>query len=111
MEQTCVRCNERPVANRPGAKICDQCFLEAMDNLFAEAAARSHTITGEQLEKLGELSDKADNLIAASMLPVSPRIHIDALRTGLKEIRDMLRIIYVEIGDDDPWEDNGAAVG
>lgn len=63
------------------------------------------TITDEQLEKLGELVDKADNLIAASRLAVSPAIHVEGLRGGLVEIRAALREIYIEIANDNPWED------
>lgn len=63
-------------------------------------------ITDEQLEELGRLVDQANNLAAASQLPVKPQIHIEGMRGGLLSIRDALQKLYIEISGDDPWSDN-----
>jgi len=62
-------------------------------------------ITHEQLDKLGRLADIANNLAAASQLPVPPAVHIEGMRQGLIDIDKALRALYVEISGDDPWED------
>ena len=62
-------------------------------------------ITPEQLEELGRLADMANNLAAASQLPVSPVIHIAGMRQGLIDIDRALKALYIEITGDDPWED------
>lgn len=103
-ETICIRCGKRPVANRPGAKICEHCFVESMDVLFAEADAQQIVITGAQLEQLGRLADQADNLIGASRLPMPPGFHVEQLRSGLGDIVAALRAMYVQIASDDPWE-------
>lgn len=62
-------------------------------------------ITSEQLEELGRLVDQANNLAAASQLPVRPEIHITGMRGGLVSISETLRKLYVEISGDDPWSE------
>jgi hypothetical protein len=62
-------------------------------------------ITDEQLEELGRLVDQANNLAAASQLPVRPGIHIKGLRGGLESIGEALRKLYVEISGDDHWSE------
>jgi hypothetical protein len=66
-------------------------------------------ITDEQLERIGQLADKADNFLtyadsahgfAASL---STTMRFEALKTGLTELRDELRAAVVEIGGEDPW--------
>jgi len=32
----CIRCHRNPVFNRPGAKLCAECFLKALDTLFLQ---------------------------------------------------------------------------
>jgi hypothetical protein len=62
------------------------------------------TITDEQLEELGRLADQANNLAAASQLPLPAAQHVVHLRNGLLSIDQALRKLYVEISGDDPWE-------
>jgi len=62
-------------------------------------------ITAEQLEEIGRLVDQADNLAAASQLPVKPQIHIEGMRGGLVSISETLRKLYIEISGDDPWSE------
>lgn len=62
-------------------------------------------ITPDQLDELGRLADMANNLAAASQLPVAPAIHITCMRQGLIDIDKALKKMCVEISGDDPWED------
>lgn len=62
-------------------------------------------ITPDQLDKLGRLADQANNLAAASQLPVAPAIHVACMRQGLIDIDKALKKLYIEISGDDPWED------
>jgi hypothetical protein len=58
-----------------------------------------------QLERLGQLADKADNFWHASKLPhVKDSVHKDCLASGMKEISDELKRLYVEVASNDPWE-------
>lgn len=51
----------------------------------------------ETLEEVAKLADKADNLIAATSLPVSDKIHVQGLKAGLEEISVKLRAIHGEL--------------
>lgn len=62
--------------------------------------------SSDVMDRIGRLSDKADNYYHATMLPgLSPRIHIDALTGGMQQIRDELREIFKDVTGDDPWSD------
>lgn len=63
-------------------------------------------ITQEQLEKLGNLADQANNLAAASQLPLPATMHVEQLRNGLVSIDLALRGLYVEISGENPWENS-----
>jgi len=60
-------------------------------------------ITVEQLDELGRIADQANNLAAASQLPVKAEIHIEGMRSGLEDIDKALRKLYIEISGDNPW--------
>lgn len=62
-------------------------------------------ITQEQLEELGTLADQANNLAAASQLPLPPAMHVEQLRNGLVSIDQALRHLYIEISGENPWDD------
>ncbi len=57
------------------------------------------------LERIGQLKDKASNLLAATKLPLSPAIHSTALAQGLQEIEVELQSIYAAASPDGktPW--------
>lgn len=61
-------------------------------------------ISEEQLEQIGLLADKADNLLGAVKLPLPPHVHIQGMTGGLKDIRSELREIYKAVSGSDPWE-------
>lgn len=65
---------------------------------------RDIEVSSDVMERIGQLSDKADNYHGASRLPFSPRIHLDALSGGMLEIRDELRAIFIEVTGENPWE-------
>lgn len=58
-------------------------------------------ITAEQLDRIGRLGDKADNYIAAVVLNVAPRIHIEGLLNGMNEIRAEAQALYRELGGEE----------
>jgi hypothetical protein len=64
----------------------------------------SKGITRKQLETLGKLSDKAANLRAASHLRLPPEMHVTQLSNGMKEIRDEIRELYIDIAHENPWD-------
>lgn len=58
------------------------------------------------IERIGELADSCDNYLALDT-PFMPRhLLLDGMKTGLKEVRDVLRGIYIEATGDNPWEGN-----
>jgi len=57
----------------------------------------------EGLEEISKLADTADNLLAATNLPVSDRIHLQGLREGLGGISAKLKDVYVELSGSNPW--------
>lgn len=57
----------------------------------------------EAIEEIGELVDHCANMLAASVLPVPPAIHLEALTGGYRDMQDKLRTIYVKLAGDDPW--------
>ncbi len=59
----------------------------------------------DTLERLGQLIDKADNYLAAATLPLPPRMHVEGLTTGLREIRAELLAIYLAAGGENEWKD------
>jgi hypothetical protein len=60
-------------------------------------------MTDEQLSQLGEIVEKAENLLGAAKLPLPAQIHIDGLTHGLESCRDIAKKLYVELSGDDPW--------
>lgn len=61
----------------------------------------SNTISHEQVDRIGKLADKADNLLAALTLPVSPAIHLEGVKGGLEEIKQEAGELYRELGGED----------
>lgn len=68
-------------------------------------------ITQIQLEILGCLKDKADNLIAATSLPLSPVTHIQCLTAGLEDLSKEIRDLVVDISGKDPWSGHPGGCG
>jgi len=64
----------------------------------------NNEITKLQVERIGLISDIADNYINALSLPLPPQVHLESVAKGLTEIRDELRKIYREIAREDPWQ-------
>lgn len=64
-------------------------------------------ITGEQLDKVGQVADSLDNLIAAATLPRLPDSH--KLQYTLRDIgrlSEKLKAIVVSVSGDNPWGDS-----
>lgn len=54
----------------------------------------------DNIERIGKLADKADNLLAAMKLPVSFQIHLEGLKGGLVDMSTELREIYQDVRGD-----------
>lgn len=61
-------------------------------------------ISGDQLESLGKLADKVNNLHGALQLPMPPQFHVEQMQRELPELRDELRSLVREVSGEDPWE-------
>lgn len=57
----------------------------------------------EAIEHIAKLADKADNLLAATKLPVPDSLHIEGLKGGLQQMREELRVTYVALSGENPW--------
>ena len=65
----------------------------------------SKQIDDKQLQTLGMLVDKAENYLAWATNPMSPAdLKIDAMKTGLTEISEELKELYIELAGDNPWQ-------
>jgi len=60
----------------------------------------------KHIEDLGTLADEVGNLAAALTLPVPDAVHVQAFKERLPGIRDRLRIVYVGLSGENPWEDH-----
>lgn len=54
-------------------------------------------LTSEQVETIGEMADKAENLIYAASIPMPPSVHVQCLKEGLREIRDALHELHCAV--------------
>jgi hypothetical protein len=70
------------------------------------AVARGERVaTEEQLEKLGRLVDRIDNLVHAGAIPMRDELRVKALTASLPDLHSELKALYIEIAGDDPWAD------
>lgn len=76
--------------NKRNSKVTDHdwrlMMYEAEDKL---TAALSSSAPCRHEELLDAIAEKADNLLYAATLPVSPRIHVEGLKGGMEEIKNM----------------------
>lgn len=54
-------------------------------------------------EAVGIASDTLDNALAASKLPLPPRIHLEGLYAAVEQVRDEIRSAYIDATGEDPW--------
>jgi hypothetical protein len=64
-----------------------------------------YQVSEAQLEKLGKLVDRIDNLVHAEAIPMPEAIRVIALSKILPDVHSELKSLYVEIAGDDPWAD------
>jgi hypothetical protein len=66
-------------------------------------------LSNDNLERLGELVDKVDNFlqygVGGGMVALPATMRIDALTTGLKEIRAEIKALYLLEGGEGHWND------
>ena len=62
--------------------------------------------TEEQLEQLGQLADRMDNLRAGLSLQWPPKFHVDQMKPILKEMSTELKSIVIGLSGANPWEGN-----
>ncbi|HEX3560386.1 MAG TPA: hypothetical protein VHU19_14355 [Pyrinomonadaceae bacterium] len=61
-------------------------------------------LTEEQLERIAEVAQTANNLLGALELPLPAHLHLEGCRGNIQDMRDELRKIVVELKGEDPWE-------
>lgn len=69
------------------------------------APPRTMMVTEAQLEKLGHLVDRIDNLVHAGAIPMPDKLRVTALAEALPDLHSELKTLYVEISGEDPWAD------
>lgn len=62
-------------------------------------------VTEVQLDKLGRLVDRIDNLVHAGAIPMPDKLRATALAEALPNVHSELKTLYVEIAGEDPWAD------
>lgn len=70
-------------------------------------------LTVEQLDELGRIADRVDNLVHAGTIPMPDSLRLRVLVVALPELRDDLRKLYVDVSGENPWSDEpkGGASG
>jgi hypothetical protein len=59
----------------------------------------------DQLERLGQLIDTADNYLAAASLRLPAAMHVEGLTAGIRELRAEILAIYLDAGGENHWAD------
>lgn len=61
--------------------------------------------SSDVMDRIGRLADKADNFAHAGTLPLPARVHAEALRLGMEDIREELRAIFTDVTGENPWSE------
>lgn len=61
-------------------------------------------ITEDQIEQIGQLVETADNLVAASKLPLPTAMIAEQSIIGLRGLVKELRALVVALSGEDPWD-------
>lgn len=59
----------------------------------------------DEIDRIGRLVDAADNYLALEKLNMPIEMKLDAFKTGLRELSRDLKALYVELADENPWEE------
>ena len=82
-------------------------YLEDFEFSNVADAIVSHVVgslnSEVNLETLGGLVDRLENLLGALTLPLEPQMHLDGLTPNLKQIKNELKQAYFEFGGEDVW--------
>ena len=57
------------------------------------------------MEEIAEIVEKLINLNAALALLIPDRMHVEAMRSELPEVRDRLKEAYLKLGGEDYWRE------
>jgi hypothetical protein len=57
----------------------------------------------EAISIVGDMAEKASNLLAAGKLPVPDSIHVVGMRAGLEEVEAELKRAYIVLSGENPW--------
>lgn len=60
-------------------------------------------ISHEQIEVIGKSADTLDNLVAASVLPLSAEKKLQYTLDSLKALSETLKGIYAQVSGENPW--------
>lgn len=59
-----------------------------------------------QVDKIGLLADKIDDLLGALTLPMPSQFHVEQMKRELKDVSKELKEIHKELGGDpETWEE------
>lgn len=70
-----------------------------------EQELRGLILIEAQLERLGQLVERVDNLVHAGKIPMPDKLRVTALTEALPGLHSDLKALYVEIAGEDPWAD------
>jgi hypothetical protein len=57
----------------------------------------------DDIQRIADLSEKAENYAHAAKLPLPDHLHVEQLTIGMKALRDELREIYIRTTGNNPW--------
>lgn len=63
-------------------------------------------ITDDQIERLGKLADSLDAALYPMRLPLPDTMKIEGMSGSMREARDEIAKLVIEISGDNPWATN-----
>jgi hypothetical protein len=57
----------------------------------------------EIARRIGTLADRTENFMQWQNAAIPPQIKLDAMWHGLKELEVELKLLYIELAGNDPW--------
>ncbi len=56
-----------------------------------------------QMEELGQIIDRIENLNGSLQLPLPPQMHVDSLKEIVPDLHKQLKAAYFDMGGLDVW--------
>ena len=58
----------------------------------------------EQLERLGQLVDRLNNLQMALTMPLTAKLHLECVKPIIPELKEEVKDIYFKLGGENVWD-------